>query len=72
MKRKGEQKDSLLKRGKVFSDFWEQKKFQDVSVDVDKADQLTRVLDKVVIVLEGGNENDFKVRQNLLYQCPRI
>ena len=38
----------------------ENKYFENVSLDVDKADQIVRVLDAVTIKLEGGSDFDLK------------
>lgn len=39
----------------------EQGELDKVSVDVDKSDKLIRLLDTVVIKLEGGTEEDLKI-----------
>ncbi len=62
MKRNNELKSALMKRVKVFKDFWDRKLFGGVTVDADKSDALVKMLDSVVIMLEGGDENDLKVR----------
>ncbi len=61
MKRREELRSALLKRVRVFQDFWDKKLFQEVTVDADKSDGLVKILDSVVIMLEGGDENDLKV-----------
>eukprot|EP00095_Tigriopus_kingsejongensis_P006385 snap_masked-scaffold117_size339417-processed-gene-1.3 protein:Tk06385 transcript:snap_masked-scaffold117_size339417-processed-gene-1.3-mRNA-1 annotation:"serrate rna effector molecule-like protein" len=61
VKRKEEQKTALLKRVDVFKDFWEHKKFGGVTIDGDQGDHLIRLLDSVVIMLEGGSEHDLKI-----------
>ncbi len=64
VKRREELKAAMLKRVEVFKKFWDTKLFETASVDGDKADQLVRILDSVVIFLEGGNENDLKVNDD--------
>ncbi len=61
VKRKEEQKAALVKRVDVFKNFWDTKVFEGTSVDGEQQDKLTKILDMVVILLEGGDENDFKV-----------
>lgn len=39
-------------------------RFDDVLVDADQSDQLIKIMDMFVILLEGGNENDFKILEN--------
>ena len=41
-------------------ELYENKYFDNVSLDVDKADQIVRVMDAVVIKLEGGSDFDLK------------
>ncbi len=50
----------------VFLDFWNKSKFADLSLDVENSDRLIRLLDSIVIMLEGGNEEDLKVVNQLL------
>ncbi len=45
----------------MFQDFNNKKLFEGLSVDGDKSDELVKVLDSVVIMLEGGTEDDLKV-----------
>ncbi|XP_059079220.1 serrate RNA effector molecule homolog isoform X2 [Tigriopus californicus] len=61
VKRKEEQKSALMKRVDVFKDFWDQKKFNGVSIDGDQGDHLIKLLDSIVIMLEGGTEHDLKI-----------
>lgn len=49
------------KRVEVFIEMLESEEIDKVSVDVDQTDQLLRLLDAVVIKLEGGTEEDLKV-----------
>lgn len=48
------------RRLEVFIELFENKYFDNVSLDVDKADQIVRVLDAIVIKLEGGSDFDLK------------
>ncbi len=66
VKRREELKAALMKRVQVFKDFWSQKAFDGVAADGDKSDALVKVLDSVVIMLEGGDENDLKVGTELI------
>jgi hypothetical protein len=43
---------------KVFMEFLEQTRLEKVSVDADQSEQLIRLLDAVVIRLEGGTDYD--------------
>ncbi len=61
VKRREELRSALIKRVKVFQDFNNKKLFEGLSVDGDKSDELVKVLDSVVIMLEGGTEDDLKV-----------
>lgn len=48
----------LQNRVKVFIEFMEQSRLGTVSVDADQSEQLIRLLDAVVIRLEGGTDYD--------------
>ncbi|XP_047505088.1 serrate RNA effector molecule homolog isoform X2 [Pieris napi] len=61
VKRKEEQLAALKNRLNVFLELLEQGELDKVSVDVDKSDKLIRLLDTVVIKLEGGTEEDLKI-----------
>lgn len=61
VKRHDEQKSSLQKRVDVFESFWKMSKFESVSIDGDKSEPILKLLDSVVILLEGGSDNDLKV-----------
>lgn len=50
----------LQNRLNVFLELLESGELDKVSVDVDKSDKLIRLLDTVVIKLEGGTEEDLK------------
>lgn len=39
-------------------------KFENIMIDSDHSDQLIKVMDMFVILLEGGNENDFKILES--------
>ena len=45
----------------MFQEMWDKKLFQEASIDGDQTDKLVRILDSVVIKLEGGTDNDLKV-----------
>merc|ERR1712037_842678 len=59
-KRKEEQKLGLNSRVEVFSKFLKDGKFDNVTVDNDQADSIVKVLDSVVILLEGGTDFDLQ------------
>merc|ERR1719312_964734 len=61
VKRKDELREMLKKRVEVFQEFMEQSKFADLTLDGDKQDALIKVLDSVVIKLEGGTDFDITV-----------
>jgi len=61
VKRKDELRDMLKKRVEVFQEFMEQSKFAELTLDGDKQDALIKVLDSVVIKLEGGTDFDITV-----------
>jgi hypothetical protein len=61
VKRREELRNMLLKRIDVFVDFFGKGKFNGVSIDGDQSEQLIKVLDSVVIMLEGGSEADLQV-----------
>lgn len=50
----------LQNRLNVFLELLESGELDKVSVDVDKSDKLIKLLDTVVIKLEGGTEEDLK------------
>merc|ERR1719312_2249956 len=58
VKRKEELKSMLLKRVDVFQEFLNTDKFKGLTLDGDKQDALVKVLDCVVIKLEGGTDYD--------------
>ncbi|XP_037918598.1 serrate RNA effector molecule homolog isoform X2 [Hermetia illucens] len=59
-KRKEEQLGFLKRRVDVFSELLEKGQITNVSVDTNQTDPLLRLLDTVVIKLEGGTEEDLK------------
>ena len=63
-KRKEEQRTALNSRVEVFSKFLKQDKFENVSVDNDQSDSIVKLLDSVVILLEGGTDFDLQVSKN--------
>ncbi|PSN55053.1 Serrate RNA effector molecule [Blattella germanica] len=58
VKRRDEQMNALKNRVKVLMEFLEQTRLEKVSVDADQSEQLIRLLDAVVIRLEGGTDYD--------------
>ena len=60
VKRKGELRAMLQKRVEVFQELVSQGQM-DISLDGDKSDALVRILDSVVIKLEGGTDLDLTV-----------
>ena len=61
VKRKDELREMLKRRVEVFQEFVEQGKFTELTLDGDKQDDLIKVLDSVVIKLEGGSDFDITV-----------
>jgi len=61
IKRKDELREMLKKRIEVYQEFMEQGKFNELTLDGDKQDALIKVLDSVVIKLEGGSDFDITV-----------
>lgn len=51
----------LKTRVEVFTDMLEKGRFDDILVDADQSDLLIKTMDMFVILLEGGNENDFRI-----------
>jgi hypothetical protein len=45
----------------VFMDLYERKFMANLTVDADMAEGLVKLLDTVVIKLEGGTDNDLKI-----------
>jgi len=60
-KRKEDQKSALKCRVEVFTKFLKQEKFDKVTVDNDQSDAIVKLLDSVVILLEGGTDFDLQV-----------
>ena len=61
VKRRDEQRSMLLKRVEIFQSFMDKGLFGAATVDADKSDALIKILDSVVIMLEGGDDSDLKV-----------
>ncbi|XP_058979591.1 serrate RNA effector molecule homolog isoform X2 [Musca domestica] len=61
VKRKDEQLNFLKKRVEVFEELLQNGMIQSVTVDTNQTDPLLRVLDTVVIKLEGGTDEDLKI-----------
>ena len=61
VKRKDELKAFLKKRVEVFQEFLDNGKIKELKLDSEKQDQLIRLLDSVVIKLEGGSDFDLTV-----------
>merc|ERR1712013_364672 len=61
VKRKAELLEMLEKRIEVFKLFKEQNKYDGMALDGENQDALVKLLDSVVIMLEGGTENDLAI-----------
>ncbi|KAM7342928.1 arsenic resistance protein 2 isoform 2-T2 [Cochliomyia hominivorax] len=61
VKRKEEQLNFLQKRVEVFDELLKNGMIKNVSVDTTQTEPLLRVLDTVVIKLEGGTDDDLKI-----------
>merc|ERR1711874_858287 len=61
VRRKRELKEALEKRLDVFRELMEGGMLSKVSVDSDRQEELVKILDTVVIKLEGGTEEDLAV-----------
>ncbi|XP_045596683.1 serrate RNA effector molecule homolog isoform X3 [Procambarus clarkii] len=61
VKRKDEQLANLKRRVSVFTELLEANRMENISVDADQSDQLLKLLDSVVIKLEGGTDLDLQV-----------
>merc|ERR1712029_49447 len=60
-KRKGELRDFLKKRVEVFQEFLDSGKIKAKKLDCENQDDLIKLLDSVVIKLEGGSDFDLTV-----------
>jgi len=58
VKRKEELKDFLKRRVEIYKEFSEEGKFKELKLDCENQETLIRMLDSVVIKLEGGTEFD--------------
>merc|ERR1712179_10730 len=61
VKRKEEQLANLKRRVSVFNELFDAKRLEAITVDADQSDQLLKLLDSVVIKLEGGSDFDLQV-----------
>ena len=61
VKRKEECKAALEKRIDVFSRFLDEKRLKGIKIDGDQSDTLVKLLDSVVIFLEGGSDFDLDI-----------
>lgn len=61
VKRKEEQLANLKRRVSVFNELFDAKRLEAITVDADQSDQLLKLLDSVVIKLEGGTDFDLQV-----------
>ena len=61
VKRKEECKAALEKRIDVFSRFLEETRLKGIKIDGDQSDTLVKLLDSVVIFLEGGTDFDLEI-----------
>ncbi|XP_036436679.1 serrate RNA effector molecule homolog isoform X2 [Colossoma macropomum] len=60
-KRKAEAHAALQNRLNVFTYLMENSWFDGVSMDIDRAPQILKILDAAVIKMEGGTENDLRI-----------
>nr|CAG4651738.1 EOG090X04A7 [Triops cancriformis] len=60
-KRKNEQLTGLKRRMEVFCQLLAEGKLEGLSLDADNAEKLVKLLDTVVIKLEGGTDEDLKI-----------
>jgi len=60
IKRKKKLRDFLVSRRECFINLLKKGQIDSISLDVDKIDSITRLLDIVIIQLEGGDENDIR------------
>ena len=51
----------MEKRIDVFTRFLEEKRFNDIAIDGDQSDPMVKLLDSVVIFLEGGTDFDLEI-----------
>ena len=60
-KRREEQRSALKRRIEVYQKFLDSGKLESVTVDQDQSDAMVKLLDSVVILLEGGSDFDLQV-----------
>ena len=65
-KRREEQRSALKRRIEVYQKFLADGKIDSVTVDQDQSDSMVRLLDSVVILLEGGT--DFDLQAGFIFQ----
>ena len=70
-KRREEQRSALKRRIEVYQKFLDSGKLESVTVDQDQSDAMVKLLDSVVILLEGGSDFDLQVRslRHFSYFC---
>lgn len=56
----------LQRRVCVFRELYEGGRLEKISVDADQSDQLLKLLDSVVIKLEGGSDLDLQVGSSVV------
>nr|CAG4649244.1 EOG090X04A7 [Scapholeberis mucronata]SVE93549.1 EOG090X04A7 [Scapholeberis mucronata] len=64
LKRKNEHKAHIESRMKVLMEIMEEKRLDQVTIDADQSEKLVKLLDTIVIKLEGGSENDLHALEN--------
>ncbi|XP_051552319.1 serrate RNA effector molecule homolog isoform X1 [Myxocyprinus asiaticus] len=60
-KRKAEAHSALQNRLNVYMYLMDNNWFEPVSLDIERAQQITKILDAAVIKMEGGGENDLRI-----------
>ncbi|XP_045110234.1 serrate RNA effector molecule homolog isoform X2 [Portunus trituberculatus] len=70
VKRKEEQLANLKRRMSTFSELYHAGRLETISVDADQSDQLLKLLDSVVIKLEGGTDLDLQVLDQVVEEEP--
>uniref|UniRef100_A0A1B6EMZ7 Serrate RNA effector molecule homolog n=2 Tax=Proconiini TaxID=565685 RepID=A0A1B6EMZ7_9HEMI len=70
IKRKEEQSDALKRRVEVFMEFLENGRLDKVTVDAEQSELLIKLLDAVVIRLEGGTDLDLEILDEVPVPAP--
>ncbi|KAK8373275.1 hypothetical protein O3P69_020337 [Scylla paramamosain] len=70
VKRKEEQLANLKRRMSTFSELYHAGRLETISVDADQSDLLLKLLDSVVIKLEGGTDLDLQVLDQVVEEEP--